>query len=84
LTEYLARIEVRLKPTVNDPQGNTVAHALGTLGFDEVEAVRVGKLIEVRLDAESSEEAHTRASAMATQLLANPVIELFKVAVTRS
>ncbi|MCH7807158.1 MAG: phosphoribosylformylglycinamidine synthase subunit PurS [Proteobacteria bacterium] len=53
MADYLARVRVTLKPTVNDPQGNTVAQALGTLGFDTVEEVRVGKFIEVKLTASS-------------------------------
>jgi phosphoribosylformylglycinamidine synthase len=79
LPEFLARVEVRLKPTVNDPQGNTVAQALGSLGFDEVESVRVGKLIEVKLNADSEQDARDQAAEMGKQLLANPVIELFDV-----
>jgi phosphoribosylformylglycinamidine synthase len=81
LPEFLARVEVRLKPTVNDPQGNTVAQALGSLGFDEVESARVGKLIEVKLSADSEKAARDQAAEMAKQLLANPVIELFNVQV---
>jgi phosphoribosylformylglycinamidine synthase len=81
LPEFLARVEVRLKPTVNDPQGNTVAQALGSLGFDEVESVRVGKLIEVKLSADSEQAARDQAAEMGKQLLANPVIELFDVQV---
>jgi len=77
LPEFLARVEVRLKPTVNDPQGNTVAQALGSLGFEEVMGVRVGKLIEVTLTAVSQEAATAQVSEMGKQLLANPVIELF-------
>lgn len=79
MPEFLARVEVRLKPTVNDPQGNTVAQALGSLGFDEVESVRVGKLIEVKLTADSGAAARDQAAEMGKQLLANPVIEQFNV-----
>lgn len=79
MPEFLARVEVRLKPTVNDPQGNTVAQALGSLGFDEVESVRVGKLIEVKLTADSEAAARDQAAEMGKQLLANPVIEQFNV-----
>jgi phosphoribosylformylglycinamidine synthase len=79
LPEYLARVEVRLKPTVNDPQGNTVAQALGSLGFDKVDSVRVGKLIEVNLSADSEQAARDQATEMGKQLLANPVIEQFDV-----
>ena len=79
MPQYLARVEVRLKPTVNDPQGNTVAQALGSLGFDEVAGVRVGKLIEVKLTADSEQAARDQAVEMGKQLLANPVIEQFDV-----
>ena len=79
MPEYLARVEVRLKPTVNDPQGNTVAQALGSLGFDKVDSVRVGKLIEVNLRADSEQAARDQATEMGKQLLANPVIEQFDV-----
>ena len=81
MPDFLARVEVRLKPTVNDPQGNTVAQALGSLGFDEVESVRIGKLIEVKLSADSEQAARDQAAEMGKQLLANPVIEQFDVQV---
>ena len=77
MADYIARVRVTLKPTVNDPQGSTVAHALGTLGFDTVEDVRVGKLIEVKLKASSQAEAEEQIALMGDKLLANPVIELF-------
>jgi phosphoribosylformylglycinamidine synthase len=66
---------------VNDPQGSTVAQALSTLGFDSVDRVRVGKLIEVQLVAESETQAHDQATEMGKKLLANPVIEIFDVEV---
>ena len=77
MAKYHARIRVTLKPTVNDPQGNTVAQALGTLGFDTVEDVRIGKFIEVKLIASSQTEAEEQIALMGEKLLANPVIELF-------
>ena len=77
MANYLARVRVTLKPTVNDPQGNTVAQALGTLGFDTVEEVRVGKFIEVKLSAADQAAAEEQIAQMGEKLLANPVIELF-------
>lgn len=65
------------KPVVNDPQGITVKQGLATLGFREVEDVRVGKYIEVSMEAESIHEARERVEAMCRQLLANHVIEDF-------
>ena len=78
MASYLARVYVSLKPTVNDPQGLTIADALRALGFAEVEGVRAGKYIEVRLTAPSSEAAQARVDSMCDKLLANPVIETYR------
>ncbi len=72
-----ARVIVTPKPVVNDPQGLTVKQGLVTLGFREVEDVRIGKYIELRLEAETMHEARERVEAMCRQLLANHVIEDF-------
>jgi len=74
----IARIVVTPKPVVNDPQGITVKQGLATLGFREVSDVRVGKYIEVSLEADSESEARQRVEAMCKQLLANHVIEDYK------
>jgi phosphoribosylformylglycinamidine synthase PurS subunit len=73
----IARVIVTPKPVVNDPQGVTVKQGLATLGFREVSDVRIGKYIEVSLDANSEHEARQRVEQMCTQLLANHVIEDF-------
>jgi phosphoribosylformylglycinamidine synthase len=73
----VARVTVTPKPVVNDPQGITVKQGLATLGFREVEDVRVGKYIEVSMEAESMHDARERVEAMCRQLLANHVIEDF-------
>jgi len=78
VSPYLARVYVYLKPTVNDPPGLTIRDGLRSLGFSEVEGVRAGKYIEVRLTAESSEAAGARIDAMCDKLLANPVIESYR------
>ena len=71
-----ARIFVTLKPGVLDPQGKAIHHALGSLGFAGVNDVRVGKLIELDVaDGTSDSEIE----AMCKQLLANMVIENFRV-----
>jgi phosphoribosylformylglycinamidine synthase PurS subunit len=75
---FLARIYVSLKPTVNDPQGLTIAEGLRSLGFSEIEAVRAGKYLEIRLSAASAEEALSRVDAMCEELLANPIIENYR------
>jgi phosphoribosylformylglycinamidine synthase len=74
----IAKVIVTPKPVVNDPQGFTVKQGLATLGFKEVSEVRVGKYIEVSLDAASEHEARQRVEAMCRQLLANHVIEDFR------
>ena len=74
----IARIVVTPKPVVNDPQGVTVRQGLASLGFGEVTDVRVGKYIEVRLEAGSEREARERVDAMCRRLLANDVIEDYR------
>ncbi|HVC30572.1 MAG TPA: phosphoribosylformylglycinamidine synthase subunit PurS [Steroidobacteraceae bacterium] len=75
---YLARIYVTLKPTVNDPQGLTIQGALRSLGFAEVEQVRAGKYLEIRLPEPDEGIARERVDAMCRRLLANPVIEDYR------
>ena len=75
MARLTARVIVTPKPVVNDPQGITVKGGLHRLGFDEVSDVRVGKYIEVQLEAEDEEEARSRVSMMCRKLLANHVIE---------
>jgi phosphoribosylformylglycinamidine synthase subunit PurS len=78
MASVLARVIVTPKPVVNDPQGITVRQGLATLGFGEVSDVRVGKYIEVRLDARNEKDARERIEAMCKQLLANHVIEDYR------
>ena len=75
---FLAKVYVSLKPTVNDPQGLTIADGLRSLGFDGVEGVRAGKYIEIRLTAASAAEAGRQVDAMCDKLLANPIIESYR------
>ena len=75
--EWSAEIRVLLKPSVNDPQGLSIRNALRTLGFDGVEDVRAGKLIQLRVSASSRAAAEEAVDAMSAQLLANPVIETY-------
>ena len=81
-TLWLARIHVTLKEAVVDPQGDTILGALHQLHFDEVQGVRMGKYLEVRLDAPDVATARARIEAMCATLLANPVIERFTFEVT--
>lgn len=74
-----ARVHVTLKAGVLDPQGEAIRHALGTLGFDGVEGVRQGKLIELDLDETDEAAARAKVEKMCEALLANPVIERWTV-----
>ncbi len=74
-----ARVVVTLKKSVLDPQGQAVSRALGSLGFSEVKDVRLGKIIELDLDAKDAAEAKTRVEQMCEKLLANTVIEEYRV-----
>jgi phosphoribosylformylglycinamidine synthase len=76
-----ARVFVTLKPSVFDPQGTTVAEALHTLGYDAVKDVRQGKYFELDIDAGSAAEAKRLAGEAASKLLANPVIESYRIEV---
>jgi len=71
-----ARVHIMLKTGVLDPQGEAVRHALGSLGFDGVNSVRQGKVIELDL-ADGTDEATV--NDMCERLLANTVIESYKV-----
>ena len=74
-----ARVLVRLKPSILDAQGVTVKRALTSLGFGEVQDVRVGKVVDVELDGLAPDDARRRVDEMCARLLCNPVIEDFTV-----
>lgn len=74
-----ARVQVMLKNGVLDPQGEAVRHALGALGFEGVEGVRQGKVIELDLVETDPERARHRVMQMCEKLLANTVIESYRI-----
>ena len=74
-----AKVHVTLKRGVLDPQGKAVRHALDSLGFTGVGAVRQGKYIEIDLDEEDPAKARDAVDAMCKKLLANTVIENYTV-----
>jgi phosphoribosylformylglycinamidine synthase PurS subunit len=78
---YTARVSVMLKPGIADPQGQTIERALPALGYSGVSDVRVGKKIELHVDATSHGEAEERVKEMCERLLANTVIESYEVAI---
>jgi phosphoribosylformylglycinamidine synthase len=79
-----ARVYVTLKPSVFDPQGRVVADALQSLGYDDVRDVRQGKFFEVEIDSRDATAARARVTEMADRLLANPVIESYRVELVES
>jgi phosphoribosylformylglycinamidine synthase subunit PurS len=74
-----ARVHVRLKDGVLDPQGAAIGRALSQLGFAGVREVRQGKMIELQLQDTDRAEAEAKVRAMCERLLANPVIETYSV-----
>ena len=75
-----AIVHVGLKPGVLDPQGKAVADTLGRMGYAEVEAARIGKVIELELeDGLSKSDAEARVTEMCEKLLANTVIESYRI-----
>lgn len=74
-----ARVHIMLKDGVLDPQGAAVRHALGALGFDGVNEVRQGKVIDLDLTATDRASAEAEVRAMCEKLLANTVIEKYSV-----
>ena len=76
-----ATVTVMLKSGVLDPQGKAIGHALHTLGFGNVGEVRAGKVIEIELAEPDPARARAAAEEMGRKLLANTVIESFRVSV---
>jgi phosphoribosylformylglycinamidine synthase subunit PurS len=74
-----ARVSVTLKNGVLDPQGKAIEHALGALGFSGVGAIRQGKVFDIELDGSDTAKAEADLRAMCEKLLANTVIEDFRV-----
>lgn len=73
------RVLVRLKPGILDVQGAAVRRALGSLGFAELRDLRIGKLLELEVDAPTAEAARARVDEMCRRLLASPVLEDYTI-----
>jgi phosphoribosylformylglycinamidine synthase subunit PurS len=76
---FTVHLVVTLKPVVNDPQGLAVQSGLHLLGFTDVSGVRVGKFIELTLDAADEATARVQVTEMCEKLLRNPVIEDYEI-----
>jgi phosphoribosylformylglycinamidine synthase len=81
--KYQSRIYVTLRPSVLDPAGTAVQSGLKQLGYNGVEQVRIGKYIELTLTASDETDARQQLDQMCDQLLANPVIENYRVELTQ-
>jgi phosphoribosylformylglycinamidine synthase subunit PurS len=76
-----ARVFITLKEGILDPQGKTVLRALKSLGYDEVEDLRIGKYMEVELAGDDKAVLEERLGEMSEKLLANPIIENYRMEV---
>ncbi|HEX6491917.1 MAG TPA: phosphoribosylformylglycinamidine synthase subunit PurS [Candidatus Dormibacteraeota bacterium] len=79
MTSYVAEVIVTLRPVINDPQGLSVRSGLRRLGFDGVVSARVGKFVELVVEAETEDAAREAVTEMCRRLLCNPVIEDWRI-----
>jgi len=78
---YHSKILVTLRQSILDPQGKAVEHGMHSLGYGVVRNVRIGKFVELDVDARTRQEAETITKEVSQKLLANPVMEDFSVTV---
>jgi phosphoribosylformylglycinamidine synthase len=80
---FLSKVIVTLRKSILDPQGKAVEHAVSTLGLRGVNDVRIGKYIEFRIEGDSEAEARQVAEDVCKKLLANPVMEDYRVEIQK-
>lgn len=76
---YKAKINITLRKSILDPKGKAAHHALQNLGLTDVSSVRIGKFIEMDIQADSDKEAYEQADTACTKLLANEVMEDYQI-----
>ena len=76
---YKAKVNITLRKSILDPKGKAAHHAMQNLGLTNIEDVRIGKLVEMNIEAASKEEAKSLAETACEKLLANEVMEDFTV-----
>jgi phosphoribosylformylglycinamidine synthase PurS subunit len=81
---YIAKILITLRKTILDPQGKAVEHSLKSLGYDSIKDTRIGKYVELKIDAKDELSAKTIADEACKKLLANSVMEDYSFDVIKS
>lgn len=81
---YKAKVNVTLRKSILDPKGKAAHHALQDLGLTDINEVRIGKLIELDIDAKSKDDALEIAETACTKLLANEVMEDFEITINEN
>jgi len=76
---FKVTVKITLRESILDPQGNATQHALQTLGFDAIDQVRIGKLVELNIRADNEESAMQLAADASEKLLANPVMDDYQI-----
>ena len=84
MAKYKARVLVNLRPSVLDPAGEAVMSAASRLNVEGIEKLRIGKFIDIEINASDLEEAKRRLELLADRLLANPVIEDWEMDLTEN
>lgn len=79
---YKAKVTITLRKSILDPQGKATHHALQNLGLANINQVRIGKIVELNINADNKEKAWEVAKTASEQLLANPVMEDFDIQIT--
>lgn len=79
MPQFHVTVKVTLRKSILDPQGNATQHALASLGFQGIESVRIGKHVELVIEAVDEASARATAESAAGKLLANPVMDDFEV-----
>jgi len=74
-----AKVFVRLKPAILDPQGKAVQRAAQQMGYNEVQSVRIGKLIELEIEADNPQQIKQRVEELSHRLLSNPQMETYDI-----
>jgi phosphoribosylformylglycinamidine synthase subunit PurS len=81
---YKAKVNITLRKSILDPKGKAAHHALQNLGLKEIDQVRIGKLIELDIDAENEDTARELADSACSQLLANEVMEDYYIEIEKA